>query len=461
LSFIEKENIKSVHFIGIGGIGMYGLAEYFLSCGCIVSGSDLIPSPITETLKQKGIKICIGHSEDNINPAADLVVYTSAVKSDNPELTSAQKLRIKVMKRAKVLGEVVNEKFLIAVAGTHGKTTTTAIIAKLLLDAGFDPLVFVGGNVDLFGGTASHIGKGKYAVVEADEYDRSFLALHPDIAVITNIEEDHLDIYKDLNDIKNTFRSFIDGSKKYSKVVYCGDDKNTCEVVRNLATENISYGFSEGCSLRITDYHYMLKRVNFSVLNSHKKYENISVTLPGKHNALNTAAGFSIAKLLNIGFEVFKKSIGDFKTVQRRLELKFDDKGIKVYDDYAHHPREIEASLTTLKESYPGKRIITVFQPHLYSRTRDFYKEFANSLRVADEVYLMDIYPAREMPIKGVTSELIIDKLKNCIDFVYYFRDNNELINKLKNSIRENDVVVFQGAGDITFVCDDFIRLLK
>lgn len=440
---------------------MYGLAEYFLSHGCTVSGSDLTPSQITERMEKAGIRIYTGHSEDNVNPDTDLLVYTSAVKADNPELKAAVKLGIKSMKRAQVLGEVVNDKFLVAIAGTHGKTTTTAMIAKLLIDAGYDPLVFIGGNVDLFGGSAARMGKGSFAVVEADEYDRSFLTLDPDIAVVTNIEEDHLDIYKDLNDIKNTFKSFISGSKKNSKIVYCGDDPVARDVVQNLGIINISYGFSEKCNLRVTDYRTELSHAEFSLLNSHQKYEHISINLPGRHNVLNSAAGFCVSKLLNIKFEKFKQSISEFKTVQRRLELKYDDKGIKVYDDYAHHPREISSSLNALKESYPDKRIITVFQPHLYSRTRDFYKEFAGTLSIADEIYLMDIYPARELPIKGVTGALIMDNLKKYNKNVFYFRENSKLLNNLKGSLKENDIIVFQGAGDITLVCDEFIELLK
>ena len=440
---------------------MSGLAEYFLSRGSKVSGSDLTESPVTDKMKQSGIKIYTGHFEKNINPDLDLVIYTSAVKDDNPELVEAKKLGIKAIKRAKMLGAVVNDKFLIAVAGTHGKTTTTAMIAKLLTDAGLDPLVFVGGNVDLFGGSAARIGKGNYAVVEADEYDRSFLTLEPDIAVITNIDEDHLDIYKDLNDIKNTFKSFISGSKHNSKVVYCGDDINTLDVVQSLAVENISYGFSENCKLRITDYNTGIGKINYSLLNSHSKYENITINTPGKHNVLNSAAGFAVSKLLNIDFDVFRQSIGGFKTVQRRLELKYDGDNIKVYDDYAHHPREIESSLNALKESYPGKRIITVFQPHLYTRTRDFYKEFAETLSIADEIFLMDIYPARELPIDGVTSLLIKDCLNKFNRKVFYCREKDELIEKLKNALNDNVIIVFQGAGDITFVCDEFINSVK
>lgn len=450
-------NTKRIHFTGIGGIGMSGLAEYFLKKGYKVSGSDITPSHITERLKKLGAEIFIGHSKENVNSIVDKVVYTSAVHQDNPEIQRAKELNIKTERRAELLGEVVNDKFLIAVSGTHGKTTTTAMIAKVLADAGLDPLVFVGGNVQFFEGGAARTGEGDYAVVEADEYDRSFLTLKPDIAVVTSIDEDHLDIYKDLDDIKKTFKEFCNKSKNDSKVIYFGDDENVASALLNLNKEKISYGFNDSNFLRISDYSLNRGNQNFSFYNSHNSYKNVSLNLIGVHNVLNSAACFAVCNSLGVDFSNFKKSMKSFEPVDRRLQLKLNINRIKVYDDYAHHPKEIKVSLNGLKTIAKG-RLIAVFQPHLFSRTKDFYKEFARSLSIADEVVLTEIYPAREKPIKGVTSELVFNELVKLNSNVKYFRDNKSVLSYLESDIKSDDTVVFQGAGDITKLCDEFVK---
>lgn len=451
---------KNIYFIGIGGIGMSGLAEYYLLSGYTVSGSDMTESHITNRLKELGAKIIIGHSADNITPEIDTVVYTSAVKNGNPEIDRANELGIRTVRRAEMLGEIVNDKYLIAVSGTHGKTSTTAMIGKLLVDAGLDPLIFVGGNVQLFDGGATRFGKGKYAVVEADEYDRSFLALRPDVTVITNIDEDHLDIYKDLDDIKDTFKLFCDRSKYGAYIIYCGDDENIKSFINSINREKMSYGFDEKNYLKITDYHVELNKLNFDILNSTSKYTGVELNMVGRHNALNSTACFAVSKVLDISFDKYKESIKDFRTVDRRLQLKYNSNGIKVYDDYAHHPIEIRSSLKGLKEmgSY---RVITVFQPHLFSRTRDFYKDFAKELSSADEVILMDIYPAREKPIEGITSEMINNELRSLGKKAQYIKDKNDIIKGLLNAVKENDIIVFQGAGDVTNLCNEFVKQLE
>lgn len=438
---------------------MSGLAEYFLRNGYSVSGSDMAESHITKRLTELGAKIHIGHSAGNITNEIDTVVYTSAVKKgNNPELERANELGIKTIRRAEMLGEIVNNKYLIAVSGTHGKTTTTAMIGKLLVDAGLDPLIFVGGNVQLFDGGASRFGNGKYAVVEADEYDRSFLALRPDITIITNIDEDHLDIYKDLDDIKDTFRLFCDRSKYGAYIIYCGDDNNIKSFINTINREKLSYGFDNKNYLKITEYKVKPDSLQFDILNSHSKYDDVVLNMVGRHNALNSTACFAVSKVLDISFDKYRSSISGFRTVDRRLQLKYDENGIKVYDDYAHHPVEISSSLNGLKEMSSG-RLITVFQPHLFSRTLDFYKEFANELLIADEIILMDIYPARELPIEGVTSEMILNVLNS--KKAVLITDKNEIINTLLKSIKTGDIVVFQGAGDVTNLCSEFVQRLK
>ena len=452
---------NKIHFIGIGGIGVSGLAEYFLRSGVKVTGSDMSETAITKRLESLGAVINIGHSENNIEEDTDLVVYSSAIKMSNPEMSKAAGLGIRTLRRAEMLGEIVNGKFLIAVAGTHGKTTTTAMVGKLLTDAGLDPLIFVGGSVDIFEGGASRFGKGEYAVVEADEYDRSFLTLKPDIAIITNVDEDHLDIYNDLNDIKNTFKQFAENSKPNARVVFCGDDVNILSFASEVKREEISYGFHFNNSLKITGYKVDSGILNFSIENGTASYENIALNMAGRHNVLNSTACFAVAKLINIPFDVYKKSIDSFRTVSRRLELKYSEHTIKVYDDYAHHPKEIESSLRGLKEISGTGRLIAVFQPHLFSRTKDFYREFAEKLSIADKVILMDIYPAREEPLEGVTSDLIFEELKKLNENSEYLKSSQEIETNLMAGLEDNDTIVFQGAGDITGLCSEFVNKLK
>lgn len=439
---------------------MSGLAEYYLRNGYDVSGSDMTETHITSRLISLGAKIYYGHNAVNITDGIDTIVYTSAVKNDNPEMIKAEELGLRRVRRAEMLGEIVNDKYLIAVSGTHGKTTTTAMIGKLLVDAGLDPLIFVGGNVQLFDGGASRFGSGKYAVVEADEYDRSFLALRPDIAIVTNIDADHLDIYKDLEDIKDTFRQFCDRSKYGAYMIYCGDDENIKSFMNSINREKISYGYDDKNYLKIRDYKAENNVLNFNILNSTVSYDDVKLNMIGSHNALNSTACFAVSKILEIPFETFKTSIKDFRTVDRRLQLKYDSNGIMVYDDYSHHPVEVSASLKGLKEMNPG-RLITVFQPHLFTRTRDFYREFAESLAISDEVILMDIYPAREKPIEGITSELILNEALKHNSNMKLIKDKNDIMSLLLHDIRPGDKIVFQGAGDVTNLCSEFVNILK
>jgi len=431
--------------IGIGGIGMSGIAEYLLKKKIEVTGSDLNLSFITERLESLGAVIYKGHSESNIPLDADIVIYSSAVKEDNPEYISAKNNNIRLLKRAVILGFIVNDKILISVAGTHGKTTTAAMIGKLLLDAGLDPDIFCGGNLDYLNGASSRIGDGNYAVVEADEYDRSFHTLKSDIIVITNIDLDHTDFYKDIEDIKNSFRIFIENRKINSKIVIYGENDNTVNLTRNILTaENksdlIMYGKDDD------EYNYSFKNIFYDL------------QIIGEHNVLNSLAALCVSNVLGIDKTIFRKSIESFNGVGRRLELKYDG-DIKIYDDYAHHPYEIYCSLTALKK-ISKRKLITVFQPHTYTRTRDFYGEFANSLALSDIIILAGIYPAREKYIDGVTSLLILNELKKYKNIQSCCSaDNDEIIRKLLKIVQKDDVVVFQGAGDITLLCGKFVSV--
>lgn len=436
---------------------MSGLAEYYLNKGYTVTGSDTTESNITRRLKKLGAIVSIGHTAENVNNFLDTLVYSSAVGQDNPELLRAHELHIRILKRAEMLGEVVNDKFLIAVSGTHGKTTTTAMIGKALSDYGFDPLVFVGGNVQLFDGGASRFGSGNYAVVEADEYDRSFLTLKPDIAVITNIDEDHLDIYGNLENIKDAFKQFCTNSKKGARIIYFGDDINIKDMIESISREKYSYGFGNSNYFKIKEIGFERDVIKYSIYNSLGEYRDFTLKLLGKHNVLNSVACFAVCRLLKMDFEQIRESVKEFKTVDRRLQLKYENDNIKVYDDYAHHPKEIRASLEALKNIYRTSRIITVFQPHLYTRTKDFYAEFADELSIADMVILLEIYPAREEAIQGVTSKMIYEELVKESTKAEYVTNNNVLTDYLLSILKPNDIVIFQGAGDITKLCDEFI----
>jgi len=447
-----NKRVKSIHFIGIGGIGMCGLAEYLLVKGYYVTGSDTTKTFITERLERKGATVYYNHSSENIRKGIDLVVYTSAVKKDNPEYKKATALKIITIKRAVLLGELVNGLNLIAVSGTHGKTSTTSMIASILIKGGIDPTVFVGGNLDVLGGASYRIGRGNYAVVEADEYDRSFLTLKPNVAVVNNIELDHIDIYKNEKSLKSAFRGFLGNLKENGTIVANFDDKNVKELVDPIDEMVIDYGI-KGTN-RITKVR-MTKSKTIFRLNDFK----VELGIPGYHNVYNASAAVCSTIFLSKPENIFK-SLKNFKGVKRRLELKHDGRNIKVYDDYAHHPSEVLSSLKSLRDIDKG-RLIVVFQPHTYSRTKQFYKEFAKSLSVADIVYLLPVYAAREKAMKGVDSGLIYKLIKKTKSSKHQAENEKGLFESLQNTVKKGDRIVFQGAGDITNMCDKFIRSIK
>ncbi|MFZ4589699.1 MAG: UDP-N-acetylmuramate--L-alanine ligase [Ignavibacteria bacterium] len=448
IMYLNKK-VKNVHFIGIGGIGMCGLAEYLLVKGYKVTGSDSTKTFITERLEKKGAKVSYGHFAENISKGVHLVVYTSAVKKDNPEYKKALSLKISTIKRAVLLGELVNGLKLIAVSGTHGKTSTTSMIANILIKSGIDPTVFVGGNLDVLGGASYRIGKGKWAVVEADEYDRSFLTLKPNVIVVNNIELDHIDIYKNEKSLKTAFRSFLSNLKEEGTIVANYDDKNVKELVDPIDEVVIDYGI-KGTN-KISNVKMSASKTTFN-LNDFK----VELGIPGYHNVYNASAAICATIFAAKSANIFK-SLKDFKGVKRRLELKYDKRNVKVYDDYGHHPSEVLSSLKSLKD-VDKKRLIVVFQPHTYSRTKQFYKEFAKSLSAADKVYLLPVYAAREKEIKGVSSKLIYNLVKKDKCLV---ENEINLYADLKKTLKKGDRVVFQGAGDVTNMCDKFIKGLN
>ncbi|MFA5011985.1 MAG: UDP-N-acetylmuramate--L-alanine ligase [Ignavibacteria bacterium] len=445
-----KKKVKQIHFIGIGGIGMCGLAEYLIEKGYKVTGSDIAKTFITDRLVKKGAKIYYVHKAGNINNKTDLVVYTSALKKDNPEYRKAKINEIKTIKRAALLGDIVNSKYLIAVSGTHGKTTTTSMIAKILIDTGFDPTVFVGGNLDVLGGASYRKGESGFAIVEADEYDRSFLTLNPNVIIINNIELDHVDIYRNEDALLKSFANFVLKIKSNGTFVINWDDRNIRSLFKSSKKKNVlKFGIkSTGLVTKVrnnnfkTEFTYKNKKINLKVL--------------GEHNVYNALAAIKVSSVVCDDTKGIFKSISNFKGVKRRLELK-SSRQYKIFDDYAHHPSEIKATLQALKDN-DGGRILVVFQPHTFTRTNMFYKEFAESLNIADVVYLLPIYPAREKTIKGVNSRLILRilEIKGCES--YLFENKIALFRHLKKSLKRNDRVVFQGAGTISNYCDEFIK---
>jgi len=444
------KNIKHMHFVGIGGIGMSGIAEVLNSMGYKITGSDVKPSQITERLEGHGIIVKIGHSEENVSNS-DVVVYSSAVKMDNPEIVFALKERIPVIPRAEMLAELMRLKYSIAVAGTHGKTTTTSMVAKIFHTAGLDPTIIVGGQVKSMDDANACLGQGEYLVAEADESDKSFLKLFPTISIITNIDEDHLDNYKDIEDIKDNFVRFASNVPFYGAVVMCVDDQNTSDIIPLVKKRIITYGFSPRANIKAVDLEMNAFGSSFELVSMNMPLGRVTLNVPGKHNVLNSLGAIAVALNMEIPFDKICGGIGDFSGVKRRFETVYRDekKDIYIIDDYAHHPAEITTVINSARNMGDYK-IITVFQPHLYSRTYKLCSRFAEALSKSDITVITDIYPAREEPMPGVDGEMLVKEIKKMKgDGVFYVKDKLELPDFLKDYLKEKTLVLFVGAGDI------------
>ncbi|MDD3803372.1 MAG: UDP-N-acetylmuramate--L-alanine ligase [bacterium] len=444
------KNIYRIHFVGIGGIGMSGIAEVLKSMGYSISGSDIKESQITNHLKSIGIMINIGHSERNVGDA-DVVVYSSAVKNDNIELVCAKKEKIPVIGRAEMLAELMRMKFSIGVAGTHGKTTTTSLIAIIFHNAKLDPTIIIGGQVKIFEDANAKLGAGEYLIAEADESDKSFLKLFTSMAVITNIDEDHLDNYKDLEEIKDHFVKFANSVPFYGAVIMCMDDANNVDVMDRITSKIITYGFSRKANVRATEIKMKILGSKYQLLSRNMPLGEITLNIPGRHNVLNSLAAAAVAIEMEIPFEAIKEGLGQFSGVKRRFEIlyKDDKKNIFIVDDYAHHPAEIFTVINSAR-NMGDYRVVTVFQPHLYSRTLSLRERFSEILSKSDISVVTDIYPAREAPIPGVTGKILFDEVKkNLNDNAHYVEDKNNLPSYLKKFAAENTIFLFIGAGDI------------
>jgi len=438
---------KKIHFVGIGGIGMSGIAELLLNQGFEISGSDLNDSELTRKLQKKGATVHVGH-DANLIMDADVVVKSSAVKNDNPEIISALAKKIPVIRRAEMLSEIMRMSFGIGIAGTHGKTTTTSMVGSVLSAADLDPTVIVGGKVKNYGSN-NLLGSSKYIVVEADEFDRSFLTLSPIIAGITNIEADHLDCYEDLEGIKQAFIEYANKVPFFGSVIACLDDNGVRSIIPDIKKEIVTYGLSNQANIRAEKIKYNNFCSSFQVYAFDQLLGEIQLNAMGEHNILNALLAVATGLELDIDFGSIKEGLKNFNGVFRRFELKGTVSDITIYDDYAHHPTEIEATLKGVRNN-TDKRIIVVFQPHLYSRTRDFYREFGRSFFESDLLVVTPIFPARERSIKGITGRLIADAaIQSGHKNVIYIEENKFIVEKLKEIIKKDDIVITMGAGNI------------
>ncbi len=450
---------KHVHFVGIGGVGMCGLAEVLLNLDYRISGSDLKRSEMTDRLEELGAGVQVGHDASHLGDA-DFVVYSAAVSLSNPEVVEAQRRKIPIISRAEMLADLVRIKFGICVAGTHGKTTTTSLIGSVLTQGGLDPTIVVGGKVKSLE-TNARLGEGKYIVVEADEFDRSFLRLSPSIAVLTTLEAEHMECYTDLEDLKSAFVEFANRVPFFGSIVMCRDEASLVDLMPRLGRPTITYGLTEAADVRAVDITPMDFSTQFTVMNRGEQVGPVRINVPGLHNVKNALAAFAVGDELQIPVRTICEGLQSFTGVHRRFEIKGMEHGVTVVDDYAHHPTEIKATLQGARQGWGG-RIIAVFQPHLYSRTWNFYREFGVSFGDADLLVVSDIYPARELPREGVTGHLVADAAEQAgHPSVLYVPDTADIPAILSSRLQAGDLVITFGAGDIWQVGENILEMLK
>lgn len=447
--------------VGIGGIGMSSIAEVLLNRGYAVTGSDLKTSDVTEHLESLGATIYEGHAAEQVGEA-DVVVYSSAVDPDeNPETQEAERRRISLIPRAEMLGELMRMKFGVGIAGTHGKTTTTTMTGLVATEGGFDPTIIVGGKVAVFGSNAV-AGEGDIIIIEADEYDRTFLRLTPSLAVITNIEEDHLDIYENLDDIRNAFVQYANSVPFFGAAILCLDDPVVQQIVGRIERRVVTYGTTRQAEVRADDVIQKGLEVHFGVFANDEKLGDMMVRAPGMHNVRNALAAVTVGRELDIPFDKIRAGLAQFSGVQRRFQKLGEAQGITVVDDYAHHPTEVTATLEAASEGWPDRRIVAVFQPHLYSRTRDFQEAFGRSFFNADVLVVTDVYGAREEPIEGISGQLIADLATRFGHrHVLSVPGKEDVPGQLGEVTHPGDVVLTLGAGDIWRYGKAFLEYLQ
>ncbi|MDQ3710894.1 MAG: UDP-N-acetylmuramate--L-alanine ligase [Acidobacteriota bacterium] len=455
-------HVKKIHFIGIGGIGMSGIAEVLCNLEFSVSGSDLKKSKTTNRLEKLGAKIYEGHASENVGDA-QVVVYSSAVKEDNPEVMFAKEKKIPVIPRAEMLAELMTLKpYSVGVAGSHGKTSTTSMVATILGHAGVEPTTIVGGVVDTLGSNAK-LGTSDWFVIEADESDRSFLMLSPTICVVTNIDREHMESYKGMEDVTQCFTDFVNKVPFYGACVLCLDDPNVQSIIPAIKRRRVTYGFTAQAD--VSAHNVAFNETfgsSFTVSKGAEVLGEINLPVPGQHNVYNALAATTVALELDIPFKKIAEAFSKFKNANRRFQFKGETGGITVVDDYGHHPTEILATLAAAKDGSGGRRTVVVFQPHRYTRTDELMEDFARCFNNADVLYLLDIYAASEPPIENVTAEILTEKIK---EFghknVQYIGEIETAAAKVAENLQAGDLVITLGAGSITRLSDEILEKLE
>ena len=449
----EMRRVKSIHFIGIGGAGMSGIAEVLLNEGYQITGSDIAQNPVTERLVSKGATVFIGHQACNVADAS-VVVVSTAINEENPEIIAAREARTPIVRRAEMLAELMRFRHGIAVAGTHGKTTTTALVTQIYSEAGLDP-TFVNGGLVKSAGTNARLGSSRILIAEADESDASFLHLQPMVSIVTNIEADHMDTYGgDFETLKQTFIDFLHNLPFYGQAVMCVDDPVVRELIPQVSRQVITYGFSEDADIRIENYVQEGQQGKFTVVREGKANLDITLNIPGRHNALNASAAIAVATEDDISDEAILKAMAGTEGTGRRFdhlgEYETGNGVVMLVDDYGHHPTEVDVTIQAARSGWADKRLVMIFQPHRYSRTRDLYDDFANVLEQVDVLILLDVYSAGEKPITGADGRSLSRTIRGRgkIDPIFV-ADINTLPSVLANVIQGGDLVLTQGAGDV------------
>jgi UDP-N-acetylmuramate--alanine ligase len=447
-----------IHFVGVGGIGMSGIAEVLLTLGYGVSGTDLKESDTTRRLAALGAQVKYGHDPRHLD-AADVVVISSAVKPSNPEVVAARARGIPVIPRAEMLGELMRMKFGIAVAGSHGKTTTTSLVATVLHAAGLDPTAVIGGKLPQLGSNA-RLGRGEYLVAEADESDGSFLKLSPTVAVVTNIDPEHLDHYGTLAALERTFVDFINKVPFYGLAVLCLDHARVAALLPAVGKRHVTYGLAAGADFRATDLAFDGLRSRFTAVARGQVLGPVELAMPGAHNVLNSLAVLAVADFLGIDFDTYRAALAGFLGVGRRFTVRGEAGGVMFVDDYGHHPEEIRATLAGARSGFRERRLVAAFQPHRYTRTRDLMDEFARAFGAAEIVAVSDIYAAGEEPIDGVSSARLVDEMRAAGHAgALYVPRRSDVAGALAPLVRTGDIVVTLGAGDVWLVGDELLKL--
>lgn len=454
-----RGRIKQIHFIGIGGSGMNGIAEVLVNMGYMVTGSDLAETDTTRRLRSLGATIFIGHREENV-VGSHCVVYSSAVKKDNPEVTEAVSRQIPIIPRAEMLAELMRLKYGIAIAGTHGKTTTTSMISMILNNANMDPTIVTGGKLNSIGANAK-LGGGDFLVAEADESDRSFLKLSPTIAIVTNIDREHMDTYKDMEDVKSAYLNFMNKVPFYGCAVICLDHPVIQSLVPGITRRFISYGLTAQADVHARNIRHDGMKTTFEVWHGRERLGEIALGLPGEHNVYNALAAATVARELEIDFSHIKAGLEGFTGVERRFHVRGEAGGITVVDDYGHHPEEIKAVLKAAKKGWTN-RVVVVFQPHRYSRTKDLYKDFLSAFNDAEKLVLADIYAAGEERIEGISGEALYKGIKAYgHKDVAYVPETANIPEYLKGVTLPGDIIITLGAGDIWKAGVKFLELVR